>query len=1583
MVQETLRPPRRFNPLRGLSVAIIAALAMGASVGTASVAQAANGVDITLSVLADGSPAWDDLDTDANGQTNGIVRTNDTVSYNWGIRTGNQPVNNVQFEQRLPAGMTWDSGMANADCAITEAGAMLTCVLDLGADASSSYTVIANVSNTAPRGTVLTTSLTTTLEDSTVETTPTVSTTVVAQPRVDLMIPAVAGIGASTSPEGVDGYVYAIYTGVVSNNTNKAKGNEPIESDFSFQQYADEISSNARLWSWGSSACGVNGQGQQTNGLPYGRTGITGAATALNSATNSGTWTCSQAAPGDPITVSVTGADTSVTSQPQKTIGGSDISSERGYIAAGYVAVWLPLSDLQPTGEKIIKMRIGGFDPNSISGQSNYGVNFEQGSEPGFVPCSNTPAGAYATVGNDNCYTVRLTARAGQSDIGFVRNPTLDTTSANMVNAQAKYQSGEGVVGTDETFYLRSGLGNTGAAPLTNGQLCLRIDPSLLIFDETRPFVLLSGGNPRPLTEATIEFSSQSYASEAELRGNQCDAGPWESSMAAVAGGAEAVTTVRVSFHNDIAPGGSMRFFLPMKALSNPPATVLPAYLVSNWDGRTNWATGTYVSADHSGYGGDRVNQASSLVRTSISSPGVSSAAPGAPVKFEVASTLTLSSQSPTVHDVQIVVNIPSCLEYLSGSAIAINGVDPVFVAADPGPDGVSCTADDANNVSTLTWVLGDWPVGDPLPVLTYEAQVPVNAPVPATLLSSAVISSPDDSSLESYRTSTSGIAVNGFSEFAVAKRAPAEIEVGDPVPYRLSWANRLAAPVGSAELVDILPNAADGRGTTFTGDFTYLETTGSLGVESLWFTNAPLADLQADPHSASIVWSATPLADATAIKVRTIPVVPGGFGYIDLNFDADNSLKGDLLKNSIASTKIEGLSLIIGEAGRTTTKVTASSIGNIVWNDANANGVHDSGEAGVPGITMELSGYSFGPDGVDDGGAGDDEAVSMTTTTDAQGAYSFDGLHSGSYSVTMTDDLAAMGWRLTADPAANPVPVQTFDLGLARSSDPVNVNFGVLEVLPVLTLVKSETAWADSNSNTLRDEGDVLTYGFTVTNTGNDTVTGLGITDVLPGVSAVTCAATTLAAGASTTCSATYTVTEADQLAETLTNEATASATDALGRPVDSNPAEVTVPLDAVRTISLVKTVESVDTDADQLVDEGSVIHYLFTVENTGNTRLLNVDLSDDLAGLSALTCDTATGDPSIAELLPGEGFECRATVDVTVDDVMNGSVDNTAEVTSVDPNDVVVADDDSVTVNTNLILGLDLKKEITGMSDEDGNGLNDAGDIITYQLTVQNTSNVELTDVEIVDSLKGLSALDCDVTDGVLAAGATMVCEATYTVTEQDVYAEEIVNDAYATGKNPSGDAVESLEDTVLQPLDARPSLELIKTIDEVTDADSDGYVDAGDTVTFGFDITNTGNLSMHDVIIDDGLEGLSAITCKDSLATIAPGDTVHCTATYVITEGDEQAREVINTAFATGHPVDAANPLVTSATSTVVQAVEKAPVEAIVPPQKPADEQSKPGGLVVTGTEFGWGALGGALLLILGAGMMIRRRKSVDLS
>jgi len=58
---------------------------------------------------------------------------------------------------------------------------------------------------------------------------------------------------------------------------------------------------------------------------------------------------------------------------------------------------------------------------------------------------------------------------------------------------------------------------------------------------------------------------------------------------------------------------------------------------------------------------------------------------------------------------------------------------------------------------------------------------------------------------------------------------------------------------------------------------------------------------------------------------------------------------------------------------------------------------------------------------------------------------------------------------------------------------------------------------------------GAQVVYSYAVRNTGDVPLQGVTVTDPLPGLPAVSCPGTSLAAGASMTCTARYTITAAD----------------------------------------------------------------------------------------------------------------------------------------------------------------------------------------------------------------------------------------------------------------------------------------------------------------------------------------------------------------------------------------------------------------------------------------------------------------------
>jgi uncharacterized repeat protein (TIGR01451 family) len=95
-------------------------------------------------------------------------------------------------------------------------------------------------------------------------------------------------------------------------------------------------------------------------------------------------------------------------------------------------------------------------------------------------------------------------------------------------------------------------------------------------------------------------------------------------------------------------------------------------------------------------------------------------------------------------------------------------------------------------------------------------------------------------------------------------------------------------------------------------------------------------------------------------------------------------------------------------------------------------------------------------------------------------------------------------------------------------------------------------------------------------------------------------------------------------------------------------------------------------------------------------------------------------------------------------------------------------------------------------------------------------------------------------------------------------------------------------------------------------------------GQTVHYHYVVTNTGNVSLTSVKVNDKLPGLSAVSCP--AATLNPGQDETCTASYTLTQADSNAGKVVNTATATGTPP--AGPSVTSRPSTATVLVPDPP-------------------------------------------------------
>src|SRR5439155_783003 len=150
------------------------------------------------------------------------------------------------------------------------------------------------------------------------------------------------------------------------------------------------------------------------------------------------------------------------------------------------------------------------------------------------------------------------------------------------------------------------------------------------------------------------------------------------------------------------------------------------------------------------------------------------------------------------------------------------------------------------------------------------------------------------------------------------------------------------------------------------------------------------------------------------------------------------------------------------------------------------------------------------------------------------------------------------------------------------------------------LTIAKS------ASPTTYSTVGQVITYTYTITNSGNTTLDGpFSVSDDKQPT--VSCPTGSLAPGASITCTSLHTITQADIDAGSIVNTASAS-----NGSVTSNSVTVTVTATPAPALTLVK---SANPTTYSTVDQ--VITYTYIITNSGNTTLAGLfTVTDNLQG-------------------------------------------------------------------------------------------------------------------------------------------------------------------------------------------------------------------------------------------------------------------------------------------------------------------------------------------------------------------------------
>ncbi|HET7530506.1 MAG TPA: hypothetical protein VFJ98_06065 [Mycobacteriales bacterium] len=139
--------------------------------------------------------------------------------------------------------------------------------------------------------------------------------------------------------------------------------------------------------------------------------------------------------------------------------------------------------------------------------------------------------------------------------------------------------------------------------------------------------------------------------------------------------------------------------------------------------------------------------------------------------------------------------------------------------------------------------------------------------------------------------------------------------------------------------------------------------------------------------------------------------------------------------------------------------------------------------------------------------------------------------------------------------------------------------------------------------------------------------------------------------------------------------------------------------------------------------------------------------------------------------------------------------------------------------------------------------------GDVVSYTYTLTNDGNVPLdapytVDDDVIDGSG--SSVVCPDSPDPLPAGESVDCTASYTIAQADLDAGSVHNTAQGHASY-AGEAVDSNTDEVTVTAVKTPGLQVVKAVD----VESAEY---GDTLTYTLTVRNTGNVTLHEVVVTD---------------------------------------------------------------------------------------------------------------------------------
>ena len=261
----------------------------------------------------------------------------------------------------------------------------------------------------------------------------------------------------------------------------------------------------------------------------------------------------------------------------------------------------------------------------------------------------------------------------------------------------------------------------------------------------------------------------------------------------------------------------------------------------------------------------------------------------------------------------------------------------------------------------------------------------------------------------------------------------------GDQVTYRIDAGN-----MGPGKAPDLKVNELFPEGATFVSAETHKCASG--------FTSGLPQECQGTDQAGTFDGTTWTIGDMLAGEYASL------FVTVTLNADTD----GKTLTNTAAFVNPPEYDLVPGNNSSSASITVKHRLSGKVYYDANESSSFDNGEDPFKDITVEL----LGADG----------SVVATTTTDADGNYSFTGLDAGTYTVKVTKagDIAELTQTEdpdgTKDNASGAITL--------NADNPVreNINFGYIKKHAI-----SGNVYLDQNRDKTKNTGDIDLSGVTV----------------------------------------------------------------------------------------------------------------------------------------------------------------------------------------------------------------------------------------------------------------------------------------------------------------------------------------------------------------------------------------------------------------------------------------------------------------------------------------------------------------------